>query len=124
LGASRQGERIQWDVSVKRSIAPIGLGLLAREDQAALGIIAGTSERSTLNLSFNVIRADPVIFFRYLVYSGASWEQLSAEWKYNFSPNWSVSAAYLQARARSGNLQEWANGNQARLAILWQSGRL
>jgi hypothetical protein len=124
LGASRQGERIQWDVSVKRSIAPIGLGLLAREDQAALGIVAGTSERSTLNLSFNVIRADPVIFFRYLVYSGASWEQLSAEWKYNFSPNWSVSAAYLQARARSGNLQEWANGNQARLAILWQSGRL
>jgi hypothetical protein len=124
LGASRKGERIQWDVSVRRAVLPIGLGLLAREDTAALGVVARTSERSTLDLSFNVIRTDPVTFFRYLVYSGASWGQLGAEWKYNFSPNWAVSTAYMQARARSGNLQEWANGNQVRLGIFWQSGRL
>jgi hypothetical protein len=133
LGATRQGERAQWDVSVKRAVLPVGLGLLAREDQATATIVVGTSERSTLNLSVSAIRSDPVslsiylnpyISLRYLVYSGASWGQASAEWKYNFSPHWSISTAYVQARARSGNLQEWANGNQARLAMLWQSGRL
>lgn len=133
LGASRQGERLQWDVSLRRSVLPIGLGLLAREDQAALSMVAVTSQHSTLNLSVNIIRTDPVTFTLYLdpqisvhflAYSGASWGQLNAEWKYQFSPRWTLSAAYLYARAHNGNWQEWAIGNQARLGLLWQSGRL
>ncbi len=133
LGVTRQDERIQWDLSVKRAVLPIGLGLLARENQAAASMIVSTSERSTLGLSVSAIRTDPVSFsiylnpqisFSYLVYSGASWGQASAEWKYRFSPNWALSAAYVQARAHNGNWQQWANGNQARLGIVWQSGRL
>ncbi len=133
LGASRQGERTQWDLSVKRAVLPIGIGLLAREDVAALSVSVQASERSTLNLTFNAIRSDPVnavfylaplISFSYQVYSGASWGQAVAEWQYHFSPRWSLSAAYQQARARNYNVAEWANGNQARLGIVWQSGRL
>jgi hypothetical protein len=133
LGASRQGERTQWDLSVKRAVLPIGIGLLAREDVAALSVSVQASERSTLNLAVNAIRSDPVsavfylapqISFSYQVYSGASWGQAVAEWQYRFSPSWALSAAYQQARARNYSLAEWANGNQARLGIVWQSGRL
>jgi hypothetical protein len=133
VGATRQGERVQWDLSAKRAVLPIGLGLLAREDVAALSAVVALSERSTLNLSCNVIRTDPVTLFlylapqislRYQVYSGATWGQATAEWQYHFSPHWALSAAYMQARARNYSVMEWANGNQARLGILWQSGRL
>lgn len=133
LDATRQGERVQWNVAVKRAVLPIGLGLLAREDVATLGMVVSTSERSDLNVSLNIIRSDPVtlslhlapgISLNYQVYSGASWGQATAEWRYHFSPHWAVSAAYQQARARNYNVTQWANGNQARLGILWQSGRL
>jgi hypothetical protein len=133
LGATRQGERVQWDLSAKRAVLPIGLGLLAREDVAALSAVVTVSERSTLNLSCSVIRTDPVsisfylapgISLGYQVYSGAAWGQASAEWQYHFSPQWALSAAYTQARARNYSVAEWANGNQGRLGILWQSGRL
>lgn len=133
LGATRQGERVQWSVSVKRAVLPIGFGLLAREDVAALSAVFATTEHSTLSLSCNAIRSDPVSFslyfapgisLRYQVYSGATWAQAAAEWQYHFSPRWALSAALMGARARSYNLDEWANGNQARLGIVWQSGRL
>ena len=132
LGATRQGERVQWDLSVKRAVLPIGLGLLAREDVAALSAAVTLTERSTLNLACNAIRTDPVsltyylapqISFRYQVYSGAAWGQASAEWQYHFSPRWALSAMYLRARARNYDVTDWANGNQARLSIVWQSGR-
>jgi len=132
-GATRQGERVQWDLSVKRAVLPIGLGLLAREDVAALSAAVTLTERSTLNLSCNAIRTDPVsltyylapeISFRYQVYSGAAWGQASAEWQYHFSPRWVLSAMYVRARARNYDVPEWANGNQARLSVVWQSSRL
>lgn len=133
LDASRRGERVQWDVSVKRSVLPIGNGLLAREDQATLAVVVGTSERSSLNLSLNATRSDPVaislyfapqISLRYQVYSGASWEQASAEWKYTFSPRWALSVAYQQGRSRNYALPQWGDGTQARLGVVWQSARL
>jgi len=124
LGVSRKGERTQWDLSVRRSIEPIGTGLLAQENVATLTGAVGTSERSSLNLYLNAIRTYPAFYLESLVYSGASWGQAGAEWKYHLSPNWVLSAAYQQARSRSGSLQQWANGTQARLGILWQSGRL
>ena len=133
MGATRQGERVQWDLSVKRSVLPIGLGLLAREDAAALTAAASTSERSTISISFNAIRSYPVtaifniapgISLGLPVYSGASWGQATAEWQYHFSPNWAMSVAYSQSRARTDNVPQWANGNQARLGIVWQSSRL
>jgi len=133
LGATRQGERVQWDLSAKRAVLPIGLGLLARENVGAVTATVVLTERSSLNLSANVIRTDPVSIFlffapgislRYQLYSGAAWGQTTAEWQYHFSPHWAVSAAAMCARARNYNVTEWANGNQARLGILWQSGRL
>ena len=133
LGATRQGERVQWDLSAKRAVLPIGFGLLAREEVAALSAVFAATEHSTLSLSCNAIRSDPVslslyfapgISLRYQVYSGATWAQATAEWQYHFSPQWLLSAAYMRARARSYNLDEWANGNQARLGVAWQSGRL
>jgi hypothetical protein len=133
IGASRQTERVQWDVAIRRSVLPIGLGLLAREDQAAVSVAVSTSERSTLSLSVSVIRTDPVSLFfylnpeislSYLVYAGASWGAVNGEWRYNFSPHWALSLAYAQSRARNYNVTQWANGNQARLGIVWQSGRL
>jgi hypothetical protein len=124
LGANRQGERIQWDVSLSRTVVPIGFGLLARSEQAALSFVAGTSERSTLTLTFNAIRTEPVIVSDFLVYGGASWGQLDLEWKHNFSEHWAFSVGYLQARARNGDSQELGIGNTGRLGISWQSGRL
>jgi hypothetical protein len=133
LGASRQTERVQWDIAIRRSVLPIGLGLLAREDQAVVTVAARTSERSTLSLSVSVIRTDPVSLFlylnpeislSYLVYAGASWGAVNGEWRYNLSPHWALSLAFAQSRARNYNVADWANGNQARLGIVWQSGRL
>jgi hypothetical protein len=133
VGASRQGERVQWDLDLKRAVLPIGLGLLAREDQATLSVAANSSERSTFTLGVSVIRTDPVsiflyfnpeISFNYLVYGGASWASVTGEWRYNLSPHCALSLAYAQSRARNYNEPEWANGNQARLGIVWQSGRL
>jgi hypothetical protein len=133
LGVTYQGERVQWDLSAKRAVLPIGLGLLAREDVAALSAAVSVSEHSTLSLSCNAIRTDPVsltlylapgISFGYQIYSGATWGQATAEWQYHFSPYWTLSAAYMRARARNYSVPEWANGNQARLGILWQSNRL
>ena len=133
LGASQHGERVQWDLSVKRAIAPIGIGLLAQENAAVLTAAVTTSTRSTLNLSVNWTHTDPVNQFLYLApgislsyqaYSGASWGQASAEWRYQLSQRWSLSATGVYARARNYSVSEWANGNQARLGLLWQSGRL
>lgn len=133
VGAKRQTERVQWDVAIKRSVLPIGLGLLAREDQATATVAVSTSERSTLNLSLSVLRTDPVsllfyldpqISFSYLIYAGASWGAVSGEWRYNFSPHWALSLAFTQSRARNNDVPQWANGNQARLGVVWQSGRL
>lgn len=133
VGASRQTERLQWDIAVRRSVLPIGLGLLAREDQAALQLSASTTEHSTLSVSLNIIRTDPVsvvfylnplISLNYLVYAGASFGAVNAEWRYNFSPHWALSLAYVESRARNYDVPQWANGNQGRLGIVWQSGRL
>jgi len=133
VGASRQTERVQWDVAIRRSVLPIGLGLLAREDQATASIAVSTSERSTLSLAVSILRTDPVsllfyldpqISFSYLVYAGASWGAVNGEWRYNFSPHWALSLAFSQARARNNDVPQWANGNQARLGVVWQSGRL
>jgi hypothetical protein len=133
LGATWQGERIQWDASVKRAVQPIGFGLLARQDSATLSIVAATSEHSTLTFSSNALRSYPVTAIFNIapglsvgvpVYSGASWVQASAEWQHHFSPNWALSVAYSQARARNENVPQWADTNQARLGVVWQSGRL
>jgi hypothetical protein len=133
LGVTRQGERVQWDFSVKQAVLPIGFGLLAREDVAALTAVLNLSERSTLNLSCSAVRSYPVslslylapeISLRYQIYSGAAWGQAGAEWQYHFSPRWALSAAYTQSRARNYAFAEWADGSQARLGIVWQSGRL
>jgi hypothetical protein len=124
LGASRQGERLHWDVSVRRSVAPVGFGELTRQDQAMLGLTAVTSERSSVSLAVSALRSRPLTYLNFLVYSGASWEQANAEWQYRLSTKWSLSAAYTYARARNGDLQPWARGNQARLGIVWNSGRL
>jgi hypothetical protein len=114
-------------------VLPIGFGLLARQDVAALSVVASTTEHSTLSFSSNGIRSDPVstvlnlapgVSIGFPVYGGASWVQASAEWQYHFSPHWALSAAYTQARARNNNVPQWANTNQARLGIVWQSGRL
>ncbi|HUA88735.1 MAG TPA: hypothetical protein VL994_04835, partial [Steroidobacteraceae bacterium] len=123
IGATRQGERVSWDAELRRSVAPIGLGLLAQEDYVALSAAISTTERGTLNLAFNLIRTKPVTYFGYVIYSGASWGQISAEWQHHLSSHWILSIGYLQARARN-NDSVWANGGQARLGILWQSGRL
>jgi hypothetical protein len=133
LGATWQGERVQWDVSAKRAVQPIGFALLAREDSATLSIVVGTSLHSTLNFSANVIRSYPVtaifnvapgVSFGLPIYSGAAWGQASAEWRYQLSPNWTLSALYSQGRARNDNIPQWADTNQVRLGIVWQSDRL
>ena len=132
-GASRSGERVQWDLSLKRAVAPIGIGLLAVENAATASMTVNTSERSTLALAFNAIHTDPITEFFYLApgislsyqaYSGAAWGQLNAEWRHHFSPKWALSLAASYARARNYSVAEWADGNQARLGIVWQSGRL
>ncbi|HEY2275484.1 MAG TPA: hypothetical protein VGH61_08285, partial [Steroidobacteraceae bacterium] len=126
-------EKVQWDLSVKRAVLPIGFGLLAREDVAALSAVISVSERSTLNLSCNAIRTDPVSLSLYLapgislgyqIYSGATFGQATAEWQYHFSPRWALSAGYMRSRARNYSATEWANGRQMHLGILWQSDRL
>jgi hypothetical protein len=124
LGATRQGERVQWDVSIGRSVVPIGFGLLARSEQATLSLSARSSEHSTITLTFSGIRSAPVVASDFLVYPGASWGQLIAQWKYNFTQHWALSVTYLGAQARNGNLAELGISNQGRLGILWQSGRI
>jgi len=124
LGASRKGERVQWDVSIKRAVLPIGIGLLAPETVAAFALTAATTEQSTLSLTLNGIRTEPVHEYQSLVYSGGWWGQVGAEWKYQFTTHWGLSAAFIAARARYSSGSDWASGNQARLGVLWQSGRL
>lgn len=133
VGVTRQAERLQWDLSAKRAVLPIGLGLLARQDTATLSATVALSERSTLYLAGNYIRTDPVSLFLYLapgfattvqVYSGAAFEQASAEWDYHLSANWSMSVVCSQGRARNYSVPEWADGNQVRLGVSWQSARL
>ncbi len=133
IGATRQGELVQWDASFKQAVLPIGLGFLARQEIAALSLVANTSERSTVSLSFNMIRSDPVTESLYLlpgfsvsfqIYSGAAWGQATAGWNYQLTPHWTASLAYQRARARNYSIPDWANGNQARLYVAWQSGRL
>jgi hypothetical protein len=124
LGASRKGERVQWDVSVKHAVLPIGIGLLAPETVGTVTFSAGTSERSTLNLSLSGIRTERVLIEQYVVYGGGTWGQVGAEWKYQFAAHWALSLAGLLARARYNDVSEWAKGNQARLGIAWNNGRL
>jgi len=128
IGATRKTERVQWDISVRRAVLPIGIGLLTPETVAAASMIVATSERSTLTVTVNGIRTDPVFvpefIFNVLVYSGATWGQASGEWKFHFTPHWALDAAYSYARARNNDVPEWAYGNQVRLGIVWESGRL
>jgi hypothetical protein len=123
VGISRQGERIHWDLAAKRAVVPIGFGLVARQDTATFDVIANTSEYSTLTVAVSAIRSDPVVVFNFLFYTGATYGQVTTEWKYNFTPHWALSASYVQARAR-GSVDEWGISNQARLNLFWTSGRL
>ncbi len=124
-GASRQGERVRWDLSVKRAVLPVGVGLLAQEDEALLEVLAGVTEHTQLHVSVSAIRTNPVIYLSYLVYNGASWGQASLEWQYQFAEHWMLSLSYLRARARDGGGQlPWADGERAQLGILWRGGRL
>jgi len=124
LGANRQGERVQWDISIKRAVLPIGIGLLAPQTVASFVMTVGTSENSKLSLAANGIRTDSVSVGELEVYSGATWGQVSADWRYQFAAHWSVSAGYTQGRSRVYPSPDWANGNQARVNIAWNSGRL
>ena len=133
IGATRQGELVQWDASFKQAVLPIGLGLLAREDIAALSVTANISEHTTFGVSINSTRSDPVaisVYFLpgiavpYQIFSGANFEQATASWNCHFTEHWTVLLAYTQSRARNYSIPFWANGNQARLGVLWQSGRL
>jgi hypothetical protein len=124
VGTTRKGERLQWDLSLKRSVLPIGIGLLAPQTVLNLSVVAATSERSTLTVSLNGIRTDPVFFDQLVVYAGGTWGQASGEWRYQLSPHWTLSAAYIYGRSRYNSNSDWANGNQARLGIVWNSGRL
>jgi len=124
LGATRQSERVQWDISLLRNVTPIGLGLLARKDQAALTVTGATSEHCTLRLSLSVIRSAPVTFYQFRLYNGAVWGQLNAEWRWQISPRWASTIAYSRGRSRIDNGGLWADGNQARINLAWQSGRL
>jgi hypothetical protein len=124
VGATYKGERWQWDLSAKRAVLPIGVGLLAPETIAAFVVSANTSELGSLTFSVNGIRTDSVYVAQIPVYSGATWAQASVEWRYHFTPHWAFSAGYQQAHSRANNVPEWANGKQARLGIVWDSGRL
>ena len=124
LGTTRKGERVQWDVSIKRAVLPIGIGLLAPQTVATLAVAVGTSERSSLNFTLNGIRTDSVLIDQYVVYHGGRWVQAGAEWRYRFSPQWALSVAGILARARYTSDGDWAHSNQARLGIIWNSGRL
>lgn len=132
VGVTWHGQRVQLDLSGKRAVLPIGFGLLAREDVAALSAIVAVSEHGTFTLSCNAIRSDPVslsvyfapgISLSYQLYSGAAWVQGTGEWDYHFSQRWTLSAAYTRAHARN-SYAESANGNQGRIGVIWQSDRL
>jgi len=124
VGVSRQTERVRWDLSVKRAVLPIGLGYLAPQTSGNLTLVVATTERSSLNLVATGLRTDAVTFGNQILYSGTSWIQGSAEWRYNLSPNWTVAGAYQQGRTRNLEESVWANGSQARITVTWQSGRL
>jgi len=124
LGATRKGERVQWDLSVKRAVLPIGIGLLAPQTVAAFTMGIGITERTSLNVTANGIRTDAVFIGPYAIYSGATWGTVSAQWRYQLATHWTLSASYSQGRTRVNPSPDWANGSQAQLAITWNSGRL
>lgn len=124
IGANYKGERLTWDLSARRAVLPIGIGLLAPETIAALVIAANTSEHGTVTLSLNGIRTDAVSVGSVVVHSSDTFGQASVEWRYHFTAHWAFSALYEQARSRAGGVQEWANGREARLGVVWDSGRL
>jgi hypothetical protein len=124
VGANYKGERLTWDLSAKRAVLPIGIGLLAPETVASLVIVANTSENGTLTLSLNGRRTDSVFVGSIPLASGATYGQAGVEWRYHFTTHWAFSLSYQYARARSLNVQEWANGNQGEFGIVWDSGRL
>ena len=132
IGATRQGERVQWDLAARRAVVPIGVGLLATENTGTLSAAVALSERSTLDLAASWIQTDPVTVFYYFApgigfayqpYTGASWGQLQADWRHRLGERWTLTATFVQARARSGTPEALAIGNQVRLGILWQSRR-
>ncbi|MBV8784985.1 MAG: hypothetical protein JOZ67_12420 [Gammaproteobacteria bacterium] len=132
LGASRHAENVQWNLEIRRAVLPVGFGLLTRQDQASLSLTTRPSEHGTLSLTVTALRSDPVTTFFYLLpgigvhlqlYSGATSENASAEWRLDLTPRWALSASYDLARAQAGRGRQWADGNQARLGILWQSAR-
>src|SRR5262249_37801692 len=124
IGATYKGERLQWDLSAKRAIMPIGIGLLAPETVVAVALTANTSEYSTLSLSLNGIRTDAVFVDHFPVYGGATWGQVAIDWRHHFTTHWALSVGYWQSRSRAGDVTEWANGKQAHIGISWESGRL
>ncbi|MBV8145653.1 MAG: hypothetical protein JO184_11650 [Gammaproteobacteria bacterium] len=124
IGTTYKGERLQWDLSAKRAVLPIGLGLLAPQTAAALTLTADTSDHSTLTVSINGVRTDAVTVGAIAVYSGATWGVAQIQWRHHFTTHWSLAVSYQQSRARDLNVTEWANGKQAQIAVSWDSGRL
>ena len=124
IGGTYKGERLTWELSARRAVLPIGIGLLAPQTIATLTIAANTSEHSIVTLSLNGIRTDAVFVGPVEVHNSDTFGQASLEWRYRFTPHWTLSAVYEQARSRAGGIEEWANGRQARLSVVWDSGRL
>ena len=123
VAASRRSERVQWELSAKRAVLPIGLGFLAPETAATFGLSVATTEHSTFRLSLTGLRTDEVKFGGFVFYSGATSAQGSLEWRYAFSPRWTVAGVAQQGRARNLS-QPWADGSQVRINVNWTSGRL
>ena len=72
----------------------------------------------------NGIRTDAVFVGPVQVHSGDTFGQATLEWRYRCTLHWTISAVYQQARSRVTGVEEWANGRQARLSVVWDSGRL
>ena len=124
LAASRQTERVHWDVSVKRAVLPIGLGYLAPQTAATFALAVAATERSAVSLSLAGLRTDEVKYGNLILASGATWVQGSVEWRFNLSPRWTVSGTYQHGRSRGLEASVWADADQARINVTWQSGRL
>jgi hypothetical protein len=123
LTASSASERAHWTASLRHDVSPIGYGLLVRKDQAAFNYGRNLSEHSDLGVFLNYIRSDPPNQLQSALYHGAQYLQAGAEWRWRLTDALDLNASCSHVRARGSQVAGWATGNEARIGVVWQSGR-
>lgn len=116
----RQAERLNFDASLSRSIAPTGSGFLSRRDTAGLRATAALAEHLTAVVNLSLIHSrDYVPLFGFTI-NDVRYAREEASLSWQFARDWSLGFAAGHSRQELLGSDLSGHNLDARLQLVWR----